>query len=895
LAPSLLATKMFFPRTRRELVERRRLTERLENSAHARLTLVSGPAGFGKTTLLANWIARLLEPDRAAAWVSLDAADADPATFWHLIVAAFENAVPGSVAQTLDLVESDSLSPERALPSLVNELAAIQKDVWLVLDDFHAIQTSVVHDGVTFLLDHLPSNLHVVISTRADPDLPLSRWRAQGELVEIRAADLRFNSDETATFLNEVSGLSLSGRDVELLGHRTEGWIAALQLAALSLDGRDDPTGFISRFAGNDKYIVDYLLDEVLAHQTPEVRDFLLQSAVLDRLTGPLCDAVTGGVDGHEKLVGLERANLFLFPLDDHREWYRYHHLFADVLRGRLLQQPNDEVVQLHQRASRWHETHGGVADSVRHALAAGDFDRASYLMEAAIPSMRRHRQDSVLLGWLAELPDAAIRTSPVLSVFYGWKLLLTGELDGVQARLDDAEQALATATVEARSKWADTNELRTLPATIAVYRASLAQARGRVAETSVHANKALDLAGPEDHLARGAATAFLGLASWATGDVRTAVRTFSDAVASLHAAGNETDALSSTVVLADMWLAAGRFGQARRLYAEALPLAEARGPAFGETTALLHVGLGEIEREAGQLASARRHLETALALDDHTSASPSHFRWLLAMGRIKEAEGDWAAAIDLMDQAQASYRPGFYVDVRPIPAVKARTAIGGGDLSLAESWAQDHNESASETDDYLAEFDRLTHVRLTLAQHRLRPQPEKLDDAALVLSRLLEAASGMARLGSVVEIHMLAALLCDAQGRRSVALRSLGEAFAAAPEPEGYVRLFLDEGDRMKALLRDAAQLGIADGHPGRLIAQSEHPVVSQPLLDPLSEREMQVLRLLDSELSGPDIARELFVSHNTVRTHTRHIFAKLQVTSRRAAVHRAREVGLL
>jgi LuxR family maltose regulon positive regulatory protein len=365
--------------------------------------------------------------------------------------------------------------------------------------------------------------------------------------------------------------------------------------------------------------------------------------------------------------------------------------------------------------------------------------------------------------------------------------------------------------------------------------------------------------------------------------------------VSSLHSAGNVADALRSTVVLCDMWLAAGRFGQARRLYAESLLLAEARGATFGETTALLHVGLGEIEREAGQLASARRHLETAHDLDDHASLSPSHFRWLLAMGRIMEAEGDWVGAIDLIDQAQASYRPGFYVDARPIPAVMARAAIGGGDLLVAESWAQGNTESAGETGDYLAEFDRLTHVRLTLAQHRVRPQPEKLEDAALVLSHLLEAASGLARWGSVVEIHMLAALVCDAQGRRSAALDRLGEAFAAAPEPEGYVRLFLDEGDPMKALLRDAARLGLADGHPARLVAQPQHPIRPQPLLDALSEREVQVLRLLDSELSGPDIGRELFVSHNTVRTHTRHIFAKLQVTSRRAAVRRARDVGLL
>jgi len=895
LDPSFTAAKMFVPRTRRELVGRPRLSERLANSARARLTLVAGPAGFGKTTLLAAWLTESLVPDRAVAWLSLDPADEEPATFWRLVVTALDAAVPGHVVETLDLVGADSMSTERLLPVLIHELAATPGNVWLVLDDFHAIQGSAVQAGVAFLLDRLPTNVHVVISTRADPDLPLSRWRSRGELVEIRAANLRFTAEETATFFNDVTGLGLSEENVELLGHRTEGWIAALQLAALSLEGREDPGGFIARFAGNDKYIVDYLVDEVLAHQTPKVREFLIQSSVLDRLTGPLCDAVTGGDDGHDVLMALERANMFLFPLDDHREWYRYHHLFADVLRGRLVRSPSEDVALLHLRASRWHETHGAVEDSVRHALAAGDFDRAANLMVAALPSMRRLRQDSVLLGWLAELPDDAVRRSPVLSVFYGWSLMLTGDLEGVEARLDDAAQALAKAPKGARSTWPDTEELRNLPATIAVYRAALAQARGQVAETSVHAQQALDLAAPGDHLARGAAAAFMGQAAWATGDVRTAVRTFSAGVESLHAAGNVADALGSTVLLADMWLSAGRFSQARRLYAESLSLAEARGASFAQTTALLHVGLSEIEREAGHLASARHHLETALALDDRTSRSPGHFRWLLAMGRIREAEGDVAAAIDLMDQAEASYRPGFYVDVRPVPAVRARAAIGGGDLSLAESWALDHDAPDTDADDYLAEFNRLTHVRLTLARHRVHPQPAKLDDAMLMLSRLSDAASAMARWSSVVEIHMLTALVRDAQGRRPDALRSLGEAFAAAPEPEAYTRLFLDEGEPMKALLRDALRDGTADGHPGRLLAQPEPPVQAEPLLDPLSEREGQVLRLLDSELSGPDIARELFVSHNTVRTHTRHIFAKLQVTSRRAAVHRAREVGLL
>jgi LuxR family maltose regulon positive regulatory protein len=897
LAGSLIASKMSVPRTRQALVARPRLEELLKQSLHARLTLVSGPAGFGKSTLVAAWLSKAMQEGNAVAWVSLDAADDDPERFWRYVVSALEGACPGTIQDAGELSRATGVSPDRVVAALVNELAPAAADVWLVLDDYHTVRSRAVHDGVEFLLANVSPRTHVVIITRADPDLPLPRWRVRRELVEVRVADLRFTLEETHAFLNGISGLNLSGPDVEALEKRTEGWVAALQLAALSLQGRDgnEPGDFISRFAGNDKYIVDYLVDEVLAHLEDDVREFLLSTSILDRLTGSLCDAVTGRDHGRLMLANLERANLFLFPLDDQRAWYRYHHLFVDVLRARLHQERGEAASLLHRRASGWYEDNGDVEDAVRHALDAEDYARTTYLMELALPAVRRNRQDALLMRWLVALPDEAVTRSPVLSVFYGWMLMVTGDLGAVEARLDDAARTLTDAPADVRESWAETDELRSLPATIAVYRASLAQARGQMDDTASHAQHAVDLTGPDDHLARGTATGFLGLASWAHGDVRSAVDLFANAVGSLLAAGNLADSLSSTVVLADMWLAAGRPGEARRLITRALSTAEARGLSFAQTSALLHVGLSEIDLEVGDLRKARWHLDTALMLDDHVSLTANHFRWFLAMGRLTEAERDWATAVDLLERAQNMYRPGFFVDVRPLPAVMARVWIGADQLHNAERWAAGREWSSVDGGCYLAEYDHLTYARLLLAQHRAHANLAGVDKAARLLERTLASANSDGRWGSVMEIHMLTALAHDARGDRPTALDCLSAAFTTAPEPGAYARLFLAEGEPMLTLLRDLQHRGAADGHPERILTQHERPMPAHALVDPLSERETQVLRLLESDLTGPEIARSLFVSHNTVRTHTRHIFAKLQVTTRRAAVLRAAELRLL
>lgn len=871
----LVATKLYIPKPRRGLVERPRLLDRLGLSSDARLTLVSAPAGFGKTTLLAEWLAHTPGDERAVAWLSLDPADNDPASFWTYVVSALHGAVPGIGTSTLELLASSPSSTDLVLTTLLNELAEAPGEVWLVLDDYHVIEHPDVRQGMAFLLEHLPPSVHVVLSTRADPDLPLARWRVRREIVEIRAADLRLPTDEATTYLDEATGRHLAADDIAVLEERTEGWIAALQLAALSIHGREDVSGFIARFAGDDRYVVDYLIDEVLGHQSDAVRGFLLPTAILDRMTGSLCDALTGRDDGSEMLVGLERANLFIVALDDRRRWFRYHHLFADVLRARILSEQPDQVLVLHARASQWLERHDLAQDAIRHALASRDFDRAARLMELAVPAIRRNRQDATFVNWLRELPDDAVRRSPVLTVFYGYSLMLSGDLAAADGRFEDAERALTKARDDGVRTWSDSEELHTLPSTIAIYRASIAHTRGDPAATAEYAGRALELAGPGDHLARGGAAGFLGLIAWTEGDLSTAVPTFTQAVESLHAGGNVVDELSSTVALADMLLAAGRPHTARRIYGSALQLAAGQGVPVVREVADLQVGLSELDVEEGDLDSAKRRLDTASTLLDRAATTGSRYRWLVAMGRVARADGNPDAAVDFLDHAAQLHRPGFFPDVRPVAAMTARLWIGQGKLSEAAAWAREQGVSVADEPSYLREFDHLTLVRLSLAQHRERPDARGIVEAARLLDRLLDSAESSGRAGSVLEIRILLALTHEAQGHRPQAVESLAQAFASTPEPERHVRLFLDEGDPMSSLLRDLWRqefagerarrlLGLGTSEPGqpRASVSASASASATSAAETLSDRELQVLRLLDSELSGPQIARQLFVT---------------------------------
>src|SRR6266702_4641735 len=573
----ILATKLYLPRLRPNVVSRPRLIERLNEGLHRKLTLIAAPAGFGKTTLVSEWVAFI---ERATARRSLDEGDNDPARFLAYLVAALQTIAATLGEGVLGVLQSPQPPPPEAiLTALLNEITTLPDHFVLVLDDYHVIDAKPVDIVLTYLVEHLPPQMHLVIATREDPDLPLARLRARGHLTEVRAADLRFTASEAAEFLNQVMGLTLSAEDIAALEDRTEGWIAGLQLAALSLQGHLDVHGFIRAFAGDHRYIVDYLVAEVLQRQPESVRSFLLQTAILDRLHGPLCDAVTVQEQSNARLEALERGNFFVVPLDDKRHWYRYHHLFADVLSAHLRAEQPDQVAPLHRRASAWYEQHGSAADAIRHALAAEDFERAADLVERAVPEMRRIRQEATVLGWLKVLPDELVHCRPVLSVGYAWALLAGGELEAAHARLRDAERWLDTTAdtselalvPSAEMVVVDEEEFRRLPASIAVYRAALAQVQGDVADTVKYARQALDLVPEDDHLPRGAAEALLGLASWASGDLETANRTYADGMARVQRAGNISDAISGTIFLADIRIAQGRLHEAMRTYEHTL------------------------------------------------------------------------------------------------------------------------------------------------------------------------------------------------------------------------------------------------------------------------------------------------------------------------------------
>ncbi|HEX2909484.1 MAG TPA: LuxR C-terminal-related transcriptional regulator [Chloroflexia bacterium] len=906
MSSPLLTTKLYFPPPPPKGVQRHRLIERLNEGLHynRKLTLISAPAGFGKTSLVSEWLTGC---DWQVAWLSLDEGDSDPVRFLTYLIAALQKIAPHIGDEVLGILQSPQPPPiETILTALINEIAIIQDNFLLVLDDYHVIDARQVDDALTFLLEHLPPQMRLVITTREDPQLPLARMRVRGQLNEFRANDLRFTTAECAEFLG-VMGLNLSAENVAALEDRTEGWIAGLQLAALSMQDNQDVAGFIRAFAGDHRYIVDYLVEEVLHRQPEPVRNFLLQTSILDRLNASLCEAVTGQEQGQAQLEALERGNFFIVPLDDKRQWYRYHHLFADVLLAHLRTEQPEQIVILHRRASEWYEHNGSTANAIRHALAARDFERAATLAEIAVPEIRKNRQEATMLVWLKVLPDEIIRRRPVLSVHYAGILLANGELKGVETWLQDAERWLATGANEGEELLSsssemvvvDSEEFRNLPGLIAIYRAGSALATGDVARTVKYAGQALELLPEEDQLGRGAAAGLLGLVYWTVGDLDGAHRSYTDSMARLQKAGHISDVMGLAIALAEIQIAQGRLHEAMHTYEQALQLAMEQGM---RGTADMYVGMSELYLEFNKLDTATQHLLRSQALGEFAGLPQNPYRWRVAMARIRQAQGDLDGALEMLHEAQRVYVGDFFPYVRPIAALKARIWVAQGRLSEALGWAREQGLSTGDDLSYLHEFEHITLARMLLAQARYSSARDRTEEATLVeakglLDRLLQAAEAGGRRRSLIEILVLLSLMHTAQGDMPAALGALERSLTMA-EPDGFVRIFTDEGPPVAQLLQEAARHKIAPAYVRQLLSAlgqaEEITPVKQVLIEPLSERELQVLRLLGSDLSGPEIAHQLMVSLNTLNTHIKNIYTKLGVNNRRAAVHRADELHL-
>ncbi|MGE0158644.1 MAG: LuxR C-terminal-related transcriptional regulator [Gemmatimonadales bacterium] len=896
---SLLDTKLYAPKRRPGAVPRARLVARLAEGARGKLTLLSAPAGFGKTSLLAEWLGGEDGAPGRSAWVSLDATENDPTLFWSYVITALQRAGLDVGRESLSsLYAADPTPIEQALTGLINELDELEQDVVLVLDDYHVVGDARVHAQTAFLLDHLPARMHVVIASRVAPPLPVARLRARGELTEIEAGDLRFTQNEAGAFLRDSMALDVSERDVATLEQRTEGWAAGLQLAALSLKGRSDVRGLADAFSGDNRHVADYLVEEVLRAEPERVRRFLLSTSVLERLGGPLCEAVTGERDASSVLADLERRNVFVVPLDDRREWYRYHHLFAEVLRAHAMREDPARVRADHARASAWFESMGATADAIRHALLAGDADRAAALLEAKWPPRDRSHAAARWLEMVKALPDEVVRARPVLSMGYAWALLNSGELEASETRLEDVERWLADAPADASADASvDVARLRGELASARIY---LSQSLGDFAGTVEHARRALEGVAEDDLGARATGTALLALAEWAAGDLESAHGTFTRALGLMRALGAHLDVIRGTFVLGDLRVAQGRLHEAARIYREGIESAAKQiaahqiSKAAAPETDELHLGLSELHREWNDLEAAERMLMSVTASAAGAEHKGNRRRWCIDMAAVRSAVGDLDGALELLEEAERVHRRDPIPQVRPIPAMKARLRLAQGRLADAIAWIRERGLSAEDDLVYMREYEHITLARVLLARNDA--------DALPLLERLTKAAEAGGRNGAVIETLVLRALGQQTAKKLHAAFEHLERALELA-EPEGYVRVFLDEGDRMRELLRQAAARGLAEGPVRRLLAAFDKPAPltlpePQPVDSPallLTPRELVILRLIAGGLRNKEIAEELSITPATVKRHVANAYGKLGVSHRTEALKKAQELKLL
>jgi len=887
MSDPLLLTKLFIPPPRPKLVSRPHLIQKINTSLLCKLTLISAPAGFGKTTLVSDWVAGCRS---AVAWLSIDDGDNDPARFFTYLIASLQTineAIGKGLLVTLQSPQPPP--PEMILTSLLNEITTFPDNFVLVLDDYHVIDSKAIDSAIVFLIEHLPPQMHLIIATREDPHLPLARFRARGQLVELRAADLRFTPAEATDFLNQVAGLNLTEENIAALETRTEGWIAGLQLAALAMQtrqGQQDTDSFIQSFTGSHHFVLDYLIEEVLHHHSEVIQTFLLCTSILERMCGPLCEAVLGNssVHGQETLNYLERANLFIVPLDNERHWYRYHHLFTELLRQRFHQSLTSvnavgRLSEYHIRASQWFEDNGLELEAFQHATAADDIERAEHIIEGkGIPLYVRGGLVPVL-NWLASLPKMVLDARPSLGVMHATLALMTGQATGVEEKLQSAELALTSSQQGSKP----IEKTRDLIGQIAAARATLALTRYQPESMITQAQRALEYLHPDNLTSRVRVIWTLGFAYQVLGDRTAARKAFTEAVAISQASGNIRFTIVATISLAVIQEFENHLHQAVETYKRGLQLAGDHPQPFENEA---HLGLARIFYEWNDLVAAEKHGQQALQLArQFDRVIDRSIICEVFLASLKLAQGDVVDAAAMLAETEETVRQNNFVHRMPeVAAAKVLVLLRQGDFQEATHLVQ--------------KFD------LPLCQARLHLAQGNPSESLAVLESYSQQIEAKGWVDEQLKVMVLQAVALNTQNEKEKAVHLLGEALKIA-EPEGFTRLFLDEGPAMAQLLTEAASRGVMRESIGKLLAAFEvqkgksenipYRPLNQSLVEPLSQRELEILRLLSKGLSNRVIAERLFLALDTIKGHNRNIFNKLQVQSRTEAVIRARELGLL
>ncbi|MGH3087456.1 MAG: LuxR C-terminal-related transcriptional regulator [Rubrobacteraceae bacterium] len=884
----LVTTKLRAPQPRPNLVARPRLRETLADDEGLKLTLVSAPAGFGKTTLISDWLADRPGSERSIAWISLDESDNDPTRFLTYLASALRDAGEAVGDGVLASLRSPKPPPvEAVVGALVNEMHGAAREVVVVLDDYHVIGSKSVHKAVSFLLEHLPENVRLVISSRTDPPLPLSKLRVRNEISELRAADLRFTPEEARNFLGDAMGLALSAEDAAALGEITEGWVAALQLAALSMQDREDVSGFVEAFSGSNRHVLDFLAEEVLERQPEDVRGFLIQTSVLKRMTAPLCDTLIGLPHGQEMLERLDRENLFVVSLDDERRWYRYHHLFADFLRGSLGRESPERVGELHLRASGWHEENGHLGEAIEHALSASDPELAARLIERGVKDAWSRGEGPTVLRWLEALPEKAKRHRPRLLLEHAQSLAITGRTDDIEPLLKEAER-LASGD--------DRGYLLGFASAIRSWRARL---RGDSPEAIELARHALSLLPEADAAHRNFAAVCLGDALRTTGELAASEEAFAKAIELGQAAGHVFGTLTGMVWQARVLGERGRLREADEALRRAARFVAEEGVGLLPAAGAIHIGKGVLRYEWNELDEAERELKRGMELAELTSEVSNLVWGYVTLSRASRARGDMEGAFEMARKAEKiALDSGAEPEIAVAAAWMARLRIARGDLAGAS-----RRERVP-----AANVDTAARMASRIASARLLHYEGRHDEALGLLEKLREAAEANGRTGALIEILALIALTLRATNKKERAVETLTQAFALA-EPEGYVRTFADEGAAMGEILsaileaRQSSRLDAASRVSTQYLAKlmaavggdTTTPGADGRLVEPLSEREVEVLGFIAAGKSNQEIAGKLFVSVSTVKTHINNLYRKLGARSRTQAVANAREFRLL